>query len=270
MDLITMILACSVYSNNSITNAMVQLGSQNKALSVAVDGNKAQSFTSADQALKFANDQLAQGHNINVGIMQIPNLWFKQYNVTVAELLLPCKNMVVATEILNASARSCADLSNKNPGFDETACTLSMYKTGDAQAGSDFANSITTYASAHNFDQILAAAKAKNPKEFSMLPGDVATTAATPNAAKINPATDPKRKIPHYDDDTTNNNATNSDKSTTENTVQNDINNAVATTNNDSNDDATKSAPSSNSSAPTNVAPTTSPTTNQSDTTNQW
>lgn len=262
---------------------MVQTGSQNKALSVAVDGNKAQSFTSAGEALKFANDQLTQGHNINVGIMQIPNLWFKQYNVTVAELLLPCKNMVVATEILNFSARSCADLTNKAPGFDETACTLSMYKTGDPQAGSDFASSITTYASAHNFDQILAAAKAKNPKEFSMLPGDVATTAATPNAAKINPATDPKRKIPHYDDDTNN-------------SVQNNTNTTIATTNSGSNFDATKAAPnstntptntnpstsstnldasapspSSNSSAPTNVAPPSSPSSmNQSDTTNQW
>src|ERR1700722_13055134 len=113
MDLITMILACSLYPNNSITNAMVQVGSQNKALSIAVDGGKAQSFASADKALAFANQQLAQGHIVDVGLMQIPSIWFKSCNVTLPELLLPCKNMVIATEILNQASLNCANASDQ-------------------------------------------------------------------------------------------------------------------------------------------------------------
>jgi hypothetical protein len=218
MDLITLILACSMYPNNSITNAMVQIGSQNKPYSIAVDGAKPQTFTSASAATVFANKQLAQNHKIEVGIMQIPDSWFKEYNVTAADLLLPCKNVVVATEILNEAASQCADLQSNNPNLDVKACTLSIYKSGDPQNGSDYATKITDYASVHNFDKILADAKAKNPKEFSMLPGDVATTISTPNAAKVNPATDPKRRLlKHVEDDTADNSSVSNDTNATPN-----------------------------------------------------
>lgn len=168
MDLMTTILACSLYTNNSITNAMVQLGSQNKELTITVVGQPSQSFPSAAKALSYANDQLKQNQAIEIGLMQIPNRWLVPMHTTTNEVLAPCKNIVTATAILNQAYDKCAELKNDDPNLDLQSCALSIYKTGDAQSGMDYANQVITYANDHSFEAIVAEAKKKNPKEFSM------------------------------------------------------------------------------------------------------
>jgi len=210
MDLITMVLACSLYTDNSITNAMVQVGSHNNSLAVrSTDGLKI--FKTQSDAINYTNTALQQGNTIDIGIMQIPSRWAHASH-SAAELFAPCKNMVVATKILNQAMDRCSELSANDPSIDEQACALSIYKTGNPQAGLDYANAIISYAKAHSFDAILAAAKAKNPKEFKMLAGDAATTAATPNATKLNPSTDPRKahKVVAANNDTDDTNATTS------------------------------------------------------------
>jgi type IV secretion system protein VirB1 len=194
MDLITMVLACSLYADNSITNAMVQVGSQNQPFAIAVDGGTPKNFKSQSEALSYANKQISAGHTVDIGLMQIPSTWLKAYHVTVADILMPCKNMVIGTEILYHSEAKCDELQPTIPNLDVKTCALSMYHTGDPQAGADYANAILTYAKQHNFDDIVAAAKAKNPAEFEMLPGDAATTVSTPDADQVNPSTDPTQR----------------------------------------------------------------------------
>lgn len=192
MNLITMILACSMYSNNSITNAIIQVGSQNNAYTVTTSDGKSQNFTSTSDAATFANSQISQGNAVNIGLMQVPSLWLKPYNVTATDLLRPCKNIVVATEILSDTTYKCQQAN----ASDVTACALSMYETGNSQAGSDFATKIVAYSNDHSFNDIVAAYKAKDPEAFTLIPGDVPTTITTQNASSVNPSTDPNKKIP--------------------------------------------------------------------------
>lgn len=203
MDLITMIMACSLYANNSIVNAIVQVGSKNNALAITQDGVDPKTFKTTDEALKYANSELEQKHPINIGLMQIPSYWLPKHHTTVAELLAPCKNIVMATQILNHAVSECTDLQAEQPNLDMDACTLSIYKTGDPQAGLDYAHTIMDYAQQHSFETLVAAAKLKNPKEFPNMPGhgtpapttasktDKATTvAAEPNATPTDAVAD--------------------------------------------------------------------------------
>lgn len=195
MDLITMVLACSLYADNSITNAMIQVGSKNQPLTISSDSGESKTFKSQNEAVDYAMNELNDGHRIEVGLMQIPSRWFENTDrSTIVDLLSPCKNMVIATQILNHNMDKCAEINANNPNINLQACALSMYKTGDTQAGFDYANAVMSYANDHSFDKMLAAEKAKNPKKFTALPGDAHTTIATPNASKVNPSSDQTKR----------------------------------------------------------------------------
>lgn len=190
MDLLTTILACSLYNNNSIPYAMVQTTSQNKPLMITVDNQTAKNFSTVSQAVKFANDQLQQRHEISIGLMQVSSRWLRPMHTNVMELLAPCKNMVVATRILNHALDQCAELQATNTNIDQQSCMLSIYKTGNPQAGLPYANVVISYANDHPFDKVLAAAKAKNPKEFTDMAKKKAkpTSAAAKSAVKVDDA----------------------------------------------------------------------------------
>jgi hypothetical protein len=194
MEIVTLILQCSLYNDNSITNAMLEVGSKNNPLIVTVDNDPAKTFATADEAAQFATQQIQQGHQVDVGLMQIPNRWLKDYSPIPADLFMPCKNMVLATKILNDAATQCNQLPASTPNSDTGTCALSIYKSGDPKAGIDYANAVTQYANAHPFTAIYDTAEAKNPAGFHMIPGDAPTTATTKNAASLNPSTDKVKK----------------------------------------------------------------------------
>ncbi len=153
MNLVTMVLACSLYPDNSITNAMVEVGSQNNPLTITVTDNgqsKTKTFKTETEALNYANKEIAQGYSVNVGLLQIPNSWIAKYSpsmgANVIGLLHPCKNMVVATDLLNDATDQCASVDG-----DKTSCALSVYHTGSPTAGLDYAKQVIDYAVAHPF-----------------------------------------------------------------------------------------------------------------------
>jgi len=137
MNLMTMILACSVYPHNSIVNAMVDINSQNNPLVIS-----GEVYKTPEQALIQAKALQAGGTAFDIGLMQIPSIWLKEKPVSLNELLRPCKNMVLATQILNKLNDEC---------HGDQTCALSMYKTGDKDAGLAYANQVIDYASAHRF-----------------------------------------------------------------------------------------------------------------------
>ncbi len=153
MNLVTMILACSLYPDNSITNAMVELGSQNNPLTITITDNgqnTTKTFKNEADALSYANKEIAQEHTVNIGLLQIPNSFIAKFpadmGANVAGLLRPCKNMVVATDLLNDAAEQCAAVDG-----DKTSCALSVYHTGSPTAGLDYAKEVIAYAVAHPF-----------------------------------------------------------------------------------------------------------------------
>ncbi len=137
MNLVTLILACSVYSNHSVVNAMVETSSQNNPWVIS-----GQPYKTEQQALNAAQKLQAEGTPFQIGLMQIPDFWLKSKPVSLKELLRPCRNMVEATQILNGALDSC--------NGSET-CALSKYKTGDATSGLDYANQIIQSAASNPF-----------------------------------------------------------------------------------------------------------------------
>lgn len=184
MDLITMVLACSLYPDKSIPYAMAQVGSQNKPYVVKVlDTNTITEFPTEAKASSYANAQLLAGRSIEAGLMQIPSYWITQNHLNTAELFRPCKNMVIATHILIQAQEQCAGQSNS----DTKACALSVYKTGDATKGIDYANTVISYAEQNPFasleakahDPAMVAALSKTTKFNKPAPGAEAANSDT-------------------------------------------------------------------------------------------
>ena len=148
MDIFTMIMACSLYPDNSITNAVIQVSSGGKALavtSIAADGtvtNK-DTFKNAAQAAQYAQSAIDKGDQVAIGLMQIPYKWLPLYQgrASLEELFRPCKNMVIATDALNKAARQCRE----EDELDST-CALSVYRTGERKQGIAYAEAVLKYA----------------------------------------------------------------------------------------------------------------------------
>lgn len=160
MDLVTLILACSLYADNSVPYAMAHSGSGNKPLLVTVD-NQAKQFKTESEAITYTQAKIAQGKKVNIGLMQISSEWLPEIGAHAADLFRPCKNMVIATQIMNKLRLQCQTLSVRNPTLNIQTCMLSLYKTGNTQAGIPFANTVTAYAAHHPFAPL--AEKARDP-----------------------------------------------------------------------------------------------------------
>lgn len=154
MDLVTMILACSLYADNSVVNAIVQTGSQNQALAVTTVDGESKTLSSAETAVSYAKDQMANGKDIEIGLMQIPSRWVEQNHLNLNDMFKPCKNIVMATKILLQAHEQCTTVQSEPPVKDNQACTLSVYKSGDPNAALGYANKIMAYASDHPFSEL--------------------------------------------------------------------------------------------------------------------
>ena len=160
MDLITLVLACSLYSNNSIPYAMIETGSENNPLLVTVD-NETKRFKTESEAITYTQRQMARGKHVGIGLMQISSQWFPKVGAHAADLFRPCKNLVVATQIMNKLQLQCQTLAERNPTLNLQACMLSLYKTGNTQTGLAYANTVLDYAEKHPFSPL--AEKARDP-----------------------------------------------------------------------------------------------------------
>lgn len=160
MDLVTLVLACSLYADNSIPYAMIQSESQNNPLVVSVNGDT-RSFKSIPAAIRYTHRQIDLGKNPEVGLMQIPSRWFSEVGASTSDLFRPCKNVVVGTQILEKLRLQCQALAVNNPQVTIPSCVLSLYKTKNPQQGLTYAYRIIHYAKSHPFNEL--AEKARDP-----------------------------------------------------------------------------------------------------------
>ncbi|MDQ8039194.1 MAG: transglycosylase SLT domain-containing protein [Rickettsiella sp.] len=160
MDLVTLVLACSLYTDNSIPYAMIETGSKNNPLVVTID-NGTKHFKTISEAVTFTKKQIAQGKLLDIGLMQIPNQWLPKVGAHAEDLFRPCKNLVVATQIMNKIRLQCQTIAERNPTLNLQTCMLSMYKTGNTQTGLDYAHTVINYAEKHPFSSL--ANKARDP-----------------------------------------------------------------------------------------------------------
>lgn len=178
MDLITLVLACSLYSDNSIPYAMIQTGSEDNPLVVMVDA-KTKHFKTISEAITFTQKQMTQGKKVDIGLMQIPSQWLPEVGAHAADLFRPCKNLVVATQILNKTRLECQNLAKLNSTINIQTCMLSMYKTRTTQNGLAYANTVIDYAAKHPFS--LLAEKARDPGMLAAATKPSAESSTTTN-----------------------------------------------------------------------------------------
>jgi len=160
MDLVTMVLACSLYADNAIPYAMIQTETQNNPLVVTVDGHT-KIFKTIPAAVQYTNTQIGQGKNPEIGLMQISSRWLPTIGAHASDLFRPCKNLVVATQILEKLRLQCQSLAINNPNMNTQACVLSRYKTKNFQNGLPYARQIIQYAKLHSFNKLVE--KARDP-----------------------------------------------------------------------------------------------------------
>jgi hypothetical protein len=160
MDLVTLVLACSLYTDNSIPYAMIQIGTHNNPLVVTVDGDT-KTFKTIPAAVQFTRNQIALGKTLNIGLIQISKQWLPEIGAHASDLFRPCKNLVVATQILEKLRLQCQSIAANNPSTDIQACVLSLYKTKNPQNGLAYAHQVMEYAKIHPFYEL--AKKARDP-----------------------------------------------------------------------------------------------------------
>lgn len=187
MDLVTLVLACSLYTDNSIPYAMIQTGTQNNPLVVTVDETR-KTFKSMPLAIRYTQRQIAEGKKVNIGLMQISSQWLPEIAAHASDLFRPCKNLVVATQILEKLHLQCQTIAANNSNMDIQTCALSLYKTRDPQNGLSYANQVIQYAKAHPFSVL--AEKARDPGMLAATEKtETKPTSATQTLTKnINPA----------------------------------------------------------------------------------
>lgn len=160
MDLITLVLACSLYADNSLPYAMIQTGSENDPLVVTVD-NHTKHFKTESSAMDYTQKQIMQGKTIYIGLMQLSSDWLSKIKAPPEELFRPCKNVVIATQIMNTLHVQCQTRVKQNPTLNIQTCMLSMYKAGTPQIGLTYAHQVMDYANKHSFYALVK--KARDP-----------------------------------------------------------------------------------------------------------
>lgn len=160
MDLVTLVLACSLYADNSIPYAMIQTGTQNNPLVVTVDDDT-KIFKTISAAVQYTHTQIGQGKNPKIGLMQIPSQWLPEINAHASDLFRPCKNLVVATQILEKLRFKCQSIAANHSTSGIQSCVLSLYKSKNLQSGLPYARQVIEYAKIHPFSEL--AEKARDP-----------------------------------------------------------------------------------------------------------
>lgn len=129
----------------STTRAIIEVESGGNPLAIG-DNTLRKSFTPRDEreAISLATELLAQGHSIDLGLMQINSCHLAPLRLSVQELFDPCRNIRVGTRIL-------ADFYRRYQGGDPTYTlmkALSAYNTGQAWRGEGYVNRILAAAGA--------------------------------------------------------------------------------------------------------------------------
>lgn len=156
MDLLTTIAICSMFHSNATVNAIIQTGSKNQALAITtLSANNdllapLKNFKTLAQASDYAKQQLAQGNHVEIGMMQIPSGWLdplSKRGISLDDLLMPCKNVVVGSDLLTQADAYCATQTSTPAA--QARCALSVYKTGSVSKGLSYAEKILQYAAIH-------------------------------------------------------------------------------------------------------------------------
>ena len=96
------------------------------------NSHRAREFTSIDEAAALANNLIAQGHSIDLGLMQINSANLRRLGYTTRDALDPCKSVSGGALILSRNYASVRNVSDPQIALRHA---LSQYNTGNIRNG---------------------------------------------------------------------------------------------------------------------------------------
>jgi hypothetical protein len=109
VDLLTIILACSLHRDPALVRAIVELTSESKQFWVGdftdLRGNGG--ARNAQEAEQIVSEVRRKGHAVVVGLMGVPVEWAQEYGRTEAQLWSACVNVEVGTARLSQLDSQC-------------------------------------------------------------------------------------------------------------------------------------------------------------------
>ncbi|WP_224981986.1 lytic transglycosylase domain-containing protein [Geomonas agri] len=141
----TMLAECGPAVSPETTQAIIQVESGGNPFAIG-DNTLKKSFATknAAEAVQLATRLLRQGHNIDIGLMQVNSCHIRPMRLTLADLFDPCQNIRIGTTIL-------AEFYAQHKSYDATQSlfrALSAYNTGQAWKGTGYINRILQAAGA--------------------------------------------------------------------------------------------------------------------------
>uniref|UniRef100_C6DZ95 Lytic transglycosylase catalytic n=1 Tax=Geobacter sp. (strain M21) TaxID=443144 RepID=C6DZ95_GEOSM len=135
----TMLAECGPAVSAETTQAIIQVESGGNPFAIG-DNTLKKSFApkSAADAVQLATRLIGEGHNIDLGLMQINSCHIRPMKLSLAELFDPCRNIRLGTTIL-------ADFYRQHKTDDPAQSlfrALSAYNTGQSWKGADYINKI--------------------------------------------------------------------------------------------------------------------------------
>jgi hypothetical protein len=109
MDLLTIILACSLHPDDRLVEAFVRKVSDANSLLVGdfVTLETHDDLRSVDEALDLAEELVRKGGRPGLGLMAIPMSWAARFNREPRDLLDGCTNISIGTAMMAAFAAKC-------------------------------------------------------------------------------------------------------------------------------------------------------------------
>ncbi len=151
MDVLTAILACSLYADEKLVRAVVESSSQNNPYAVvdpAADYDpETQTPPRTLEAALGRAEQIRQAGGIPLfGLMQIPTRWAEAFGRQERELFDPCVNISIGTAMLSVFEHECRPKAERARGTSPArvvqaatyrSCTIRRY--GEAIGAPDLA-----------------------------------------------------------------------------------------------------------------------------------
>jgi hypothetical protein len=109
MDVLTMILACSLYPDDQLVRVLVDVAGRDNPYFVG-DAKRLDTYeraSSLEEGLKIIQEIARKGGRPAVGLMGIPISWAGRFGVRDAALFDPCTNIAVGTAMLSQFVQEC-------------------------------------------------------------------------------------------------------------------------------------------------------------------
>lgn len=136
---------CGPDVSPATTLAIIEVESGGNPLAIG-DNNLKRSFSpgTTKEAVNLAADLIAQGHSVDLGLMQINSMHLAPMKLSLEDVFDPCGNVQIGTTIL---AHFYRQHQTNDPAL-SLFKALSAYNTGRAWKGTDYVNKILAAAGA--------------------------------------------------------------------------------------------------------------------------